>query len=116
MVIPPVRDAPPQYRDPTDVVKAALDGELTQRESGLRAEVLAATDAKLAGVDALVAQRVSDTTPALRDQILATTRAELDARAQDVRAAAGADAGARVQAGSDQLHADLSAALDGLRG
>jgi membrane peptidoglycan carboxypeptidase len=32
MVIPPVRDAPPRYRDPIDVVKAALDGTPPPRQ------------------------------------------------------------------------------------
>ena len=108
--------------DPADVLalqtqlQAHLDEEVGQRENALRAEITATTDQRLAGIDGLVAQRLADATPALRDQILTATRAELDARAQAVLTQAGEDAQARVGAGADRLLAELTTQVNGLRG
>lgn len=96
-------------------LQTKLDATMITREDALRADITSATDAKLAGVDGIVATRVADATPSIRDEVLATTRTEADARQATILTQAGADADAKVAAGLTSVRADLAGGLDGLR-
>lgn len=96
-------------------LQAKLDTAMTEREDHLRADITSATDQKLARVDELVGQRVADATPVIREEVLATTRAELEVRGQQLLAQAGVDADGRIAASLQSVRADLAGGLDGLR-